>query len=180
MSSSLIARTIFLLLKFIEVYIPFRQSMKCPRCGSTDSKVTDTRASSDNSCIKRRRQCLNCGYRFVTNETLCAEYPIVIKRDGKKENFSRDKIRTGLMHAVKNGTNTNDYIDKLLHKILNIIISSCEEEVTSKFIGDVVMQVLKEENQVAYLRFASVYKHFESADDFLSEYDDLYTKEPDK
>lgn len=153
--------------------------MKCPKCGNFDSKVIDTRASSDNACIKRRRQCLNCGYRFVTSEILCTEYPAVIKRDGKKENFSRDKIRTGLMHAVKKDVNTSDYVDKLLCKIINTITSSCEEEVTSKFIGDVVMQVLKNEDHVAYLRFASVYKHFESADDFISEYGDLCSKKSD-
>lgn len=150
--------------------------MKCPKCGSTDSKVTDTRAYSDDSCIKRRRQCLSCGYRFATNETLCTEYPIVVKRDGQKEDFCSEKIRTGLLRAIKKNADTDVYVGKLLQKILNKITSSCEETVSSKFIGDVVMQVLKEEDHVAYLRFASVYKHFESADDFLLEYDGLCSK----
>ncbi|MDR1457814.1 MAG: transcriptional regulator NrdR [Puniceicoccales bacterium] len=148
-------------------------SMKCPKCGHLYSKVTDTRITADMTSIRRRRVCLKCGHRFFTNETLCVEYPVVIKRDGRKEEFDGEKIKAGLMKAFKKQSGIKEKINNILNGVLAEIISKYPEKVPSEKIGDMIMDQLRTSEPVAYLRFASVYKNFETAKDFALEFEQM-------
>ncbi|MDR3144234.1 MAG: transcriptional regulator NrdR [Puniceicoccales bacterium] len=144
--------------------------MRCPKCGYADSRVTDTRAALESSSIRRRRICLACGYRFFTSETICAEFPAVIKRDGREEEFDCDKIRIGLSKAFKKCAAVEEKVEKIYSRVIAEIISKHPDKVSSREIGAITMNLLKASDPVAYLRFASVYKNFETAADFASEF----------
>ena len=143
--------------------------MKCLYCGSMDSKVIDSRISDDGTSIRRRRECLECGRRFTTYETVERIPVFVIKKDGNRELFDINKLRSGIMKACEKRPVTYERINHLVTEIEKTVYNLGTNEVSSDRIGDEVMRGLKELDQVAYVRFASVYKEFKDIDTFLAE-----------
>ena len=139
--------------------------MKCPYCGSADSKTLETRDSPDNT-TRRRKECVTCGKRFTTYEYVETVELMVRKRDGKLERFDVNKIIRGLQKACEKRPVTMDQINELAGLVRQAIMQKGKDEVTSKEIGDLVMKYLKELDRIAYIRFASVYKKFEEPEDF--------------
>ena len=150
--------------------------MKCVYCGSFDSKVIDSRISDDGSSIRRRRECLACGRRFTTYETVERIPVFVIKKDGNRELFDTNKLRSGIMKACEKRPVPYESIEKLVHEIEKTVYNLGVNEVSSEKIGDEVMRGLKELDQVAYVRFASVYKEFKDIDTFLAEIERILGK----
>lgn len=143
--------------------------MHCPRCGSSESKVTDTRESSAGEVIKRRRLCTKCGYRFSTMERVEFDFPYVIKRDGSVVEFDCEKIRKSLCKAMDKEHCSSKIINTVMSKILSTIVSLHVDKMESKVIGLTIMEELRGTYPVAYIRFASVYKNFKSTEEFTSE-----------
>ncbi len=150
--------------------------MKCVYCGSMDSKVIDSRISDDGMSIRRRRECLVCGRRFTTYETVERIPVFVIKKDGNRELFDINKLRSGIMKACEKRPVTFESINKLVTEIEKTVYNLGSNEVSSDRIGDEVMKGLKELDQVAYVRFASVYKEFKDIDTFLAEIERILGK----
>ena len=147
--------------------------MKCPHCGFEESKVIDSRPIDDNSSIRRRRECLNCQARFTTYEVIESVQPIVIKKDGSREYFDKNKLLVGLLKACqKRPVDSAKIADEIEQELQN----SLRLEITSYELGAMVMQKLKEVDAVAYVRFASVYREFKDVDTFLKEIKDLMKK----
>lgn len=143
--------------------------MKCRYCGNLDSKVIDSRPSEDGSSIRRRRECLACGKRFTTYEKI-EEIPImVVKRDGRREAFDSEKIRSGIRKALEKRPISAAVQDKLVEDITRDVNNTLAAEVPSAEIGEIVMTNLKNVDEVAYVRFASVYREFKDTQTFLSE-----------
>jgi transcriptional repressor NrdR len=143
--------------------------MRCPQCGRLDDKVIDSRVSREGATIRRRRECLGCGLRFTTYEEVERRGLMVIKRDGRREEFSRDKLRSGLKKACQKRPVSPDVIEDLLERIVNNITDKYDREVPGSDIGERVMAGLREIDEVAYVRFASVYRRFQEATDFVHE-----------
>jgi len=143
--------------------------MICPVCHHEDTKVIDSRVASDGLSIRRRRLCLKCNFRFSTYEEVEILDLMVIKRDGKKESYSRDKIVNGLKKAFEKRPITEDKFKKLIHSIERDIQILGKTEITTSQIGQVIMKHLKKIDQVAYIRFASVYESFKDVKDFKRE-----------
>ncbi|MCQ2380522.1 MAG: transcriptional regulator NrdR [Victivallaceae bacterium] len=143
--------------------------MKCPKCGQNDDKVIDSRLAIDESSVKRRRECLKCGYRFTTVEEVIPEEIKVIKRNGEREDFDRSKVRTGIVNACYKRPVSSDDIDRIVDSITRQILGECQPEVASARIGDLVMEHLKKLDQVAYVRFASVYRQLQDVREFATE-----------
>ena len=140
--------------------------MKCPACGSEESKVIDSRPVEENNSIRRRRECLSCQKRFTTFEMIEAVQIIVVKKDNTKELFDRNKLLSGLMKACqKRPVNA----EEIANEIENELQNSLSTEVTTKEIGELVMEKLKKRDGVAYVRFASVYREFKDLNTFLDE-----------
>ena len=150
--------------------------MKCVYCGYMDSKVIDSRISEDGSSIRRRRECLECGRRFTTYETVERIPVFVIKKDGNRELFDLNKLRGGIMKACEKRPVSFESIDNLVNEIEKTVYNLGSNEVSSDRIGDEVMKGLKELDQVAYVRFASVYKEFKDIDTFLAEIERILGK----
>lgn len=148
--------------------------MHCPACGHEDTKVVDTRLASDGTSIRRRRECDSCGYRFSTNEEVELLDLRVVKRDSDREAYSRDKIERGLRRALEKRAHVEAEFRNLVHGIERDIQREAQSgEITSAQIGTIVMNRLKAFDQVAYIRFASVYRSFDDAESFKKELDDL-------
>ncbi len=147
--------------------------MKCPFCGSKETKVTDSRSTKDGSIIRRRRECLQCNFRFSTHEELELLKLTVIKKDGRKEPYDREKIIRGIKQACEKRPVAEKDILRLVNYVEQDIINSDKEEIDSKTIGNLVITYLKKLDEVAYLRFASVYKNFKSANGFIKELKNL-------
>jgi len=143
--------------------------MLCPKCRSVDDKVIDSRASREGATIRRRRECLNCGHRFTTYEEIEHEHLMVVKRDGRREEFSRDKLFSGLKKACQKRPISPQALEDVLDRIVNDITNKYESEVPGAVIGERVMAELRELDEVAYVRFASVYRRFQEATDFVHE-----------
>jgi transcriptional repressor NrdR len=143
--------------------------MKCQRCGSLDNKVVESRDVADNDAIRRRRECLNCGYRFTTYERLERPTLVVIKRNGNRQLFSREKLLKGLQHASEKTAVTNLQLDSFVAQIERELYGRGEPEISSKDIGELVMAGLPKLNEVAYVRFASVYRQFRDISSFERE-----------
>lgn len=143
--------------------------MKCPYCNSPDTKVTDSRDTDDGTSIRRRRQCLTCGRRFTTYETVEENQIRVIKKDGSRELFDRTKIRNGIIRACEKRNITSAQIDDVVNRIEKKIRNGLDQEVSSETIGRMVMDELKDLDQVAYVRFASVYQQFADVESFFIE-----------
>jgi len=140
--------------------------MKCKACGSFESKVLESRTTEDNS-IKRRRECLKCGFRWTTFETAIAPAFVVLKKSGKREQFDREKLERGLLRAFQKRSTSIEEIESIVDFIESSIAATGKKEVESTVIGDLVLQKLKETDDIAYIRFASVYQNFENKNDFL-------------
>ena len=143
--------------------------MKCPFCGYTESKVIDSRPTDENERIRRRRECIQCSKRFTTYETIEDVPVIVIKKDRSREVFDRNKILKGMLRACEKRKVTVAELDEKIDEIEAQLQSSVDREVSSSRIGELIMDKLKEIDEVAYVRFASVYKEFDSAEAFREE-----------
>src|SRR5262245_56390721 len=131
--------------------------MRCPKCGCQDDKVIDSRASREGATIRRRRQCIACGYRFTTYEEIERSGLVLIKRDGRREEFSKEKLFAGIKKACQKRPISPKVIEDLIEKIVNEITDKYERELPAEVIGKLVMDGLRQIDQVAYVRFASVY-----------------------
>lgn len=140
--------------------------MKCPNCEHPESRVLETRIPKDGE-IRRRRECLICKNRFTTIETLLIHYPHVVKKDGRREPYSREKLRRGIQIACKKRPISISDIETMVNKISKWAQNNSEKELNSKDIGRVVVEELKKRDDVAYVRFASVYKHFRDINEFV-------------
>ena len=143
--------------------------MKCPFCNFEDTKVIDSRAQDDNSVIRRRRVCEKCGKRFTTYERVDMIPITVIKRDGTREIFDKAKLQNGIMKSCNKRPVTAQQIQKLVDDIENTLAGSGEREVESKQLGNMVIERLKDLDEVAYVRFASVYRQFKDINSFIDE-----------
>ena len=140
--------------------------MRCPFCGKEDTQVKDSRASDDGATIRRRRLCSSCGSRFTTFERIQLRDLSVIKRNGKKLPFDRDKLMKSMMMALRKRQINDDDIDRAVNGIVRQLESNGDTDVQSNFIGELVMNALAEIDNVAYIRYASVYRNFREAKDF--------------
>jgi transcriptional repressor NrdR len=143
--------------------------MRCPKCGCQEDKVIDSRGSREGATIRRRRQCSNCNHRFTTYEELEHEGLMVLKRDGRREEFSREKLLSGIKKACQKRPVSPKAMDDLVDHIVAAVTEKFEGEVPGEFIGKMVMDGLRELDDVAYVRFASVYRRFQEATDFVQE-----------
>ncbi len=143
--------------------------MKCPYCGSTESEVVETRASEDVDTIRRRRECLKCEKRFTTYERIENVNLVVIKKDGKREQFDRNKLKSGIMRSCEKTKVSMEAIEKIVTEIERELRGADSVEVESKKIGQMVASRLKKIDKVAYIRFSSVFKRFVDAEDFEEE-----------
>ena len=151
--------------------------MKCPYCGTEDSKVIDSRPTDEGERIRRRRECLNCAKRFTTYEIIESLPIIVIKKDKSRETFDRNKLLNGVLRACDKRQISINTLDNMIDEIEATIQNSLDREVTSVKIGELVMEKLKDIDEVAYVRFASVYRQFQDIDTFMSELSKLLSKE---
>lgn len=143
--------------------------MRCPFCKSDETKVTDSRATDDGKAIRRRRECQRCGKRFTTYE-MVEEVPlVVIKRDGQRELFDRNKILNGLLRACNKRMVTRQQLDEMVTNVERKIRNALVQEVASEKIGELVLDELRTVDEVAYIRFASVYRQFADLDSFMAE-----------
>ena len=143
--------------------------MKCPFCGFEESKVIDSRPADDGERIRRRRECLSCAKRFTTHEVIETVPIVVVKRDKSREVFNRNKLMAGFLRACEKRPISMEQVEGMIDSIEAKLQSGYDREVTSQHIGELVMELLKEVDKVAYIRFASVYKNFEDADTFMEE-----------
>jgi transcriptional repressor NrdR len=147
--------------------------MKCPSCPRTDSKVIDSRLSKDGSIIRRRRECEGCGKRFTTYERVEEPLPVVVKKDGRRETFDRMKIAGGIKKACEKRPISTETIEEMVDGIERWTMEQGEKEISSATIGERVMEELQRLDQVAYVRFASVYRSFKDINEFMKELDEL-------
>lgn len=150
--------------------------MKCPVCNFQDTKVIDSRVAGDGLSIRRRRECLKCGFRFSTHEEIEILDLTIVKRDGRKESYNREKLVRGLRKALEKRPVTDDDFKKLVNLIELDLQILKQPEVTSQHIGQAIMKYLKKLDQVAYIRFASVYQSFKDAQTFSRELNKLLKK----
>jgi transcriptional repressor NrdR len=147
--------------------------MRCPFCGAQETKVIDSRLSGDGDQVRRRRECILCQERFTTYETAELNLPRVVKRDGTRVPFDGRKLRTGMMRALEKRPVEMDQIEAAISRITRRLVAGGEREVASRQIGELVMDELRGLDQVAYVRFASVYREFEDVNAFREEIDRL-------
>ncbi len=150
--------------------------MKCPFCGELETKVIDSRLSKEGDLIRRRRECLKCSKRFTTFERFELTMPLVVKKDGRREVFSREKIFRGIQKACEKRPVSTDEIDAIVRKIEIALTERGEKEVPSSLIGEMVIKELYNLDKVAYVRFASVYKEFKDVEQFMDELKKLLKK----
>ena len=143
--------------------------MRCPKCTSVEDKVIDSRISKEGNSIRRRRECLECGHRFTTTEVLVLDEMVVIKRDGRREEFDREKLVHSVRAACHKRPVDIEQITMLVEDVIDAIEARFENEVPSQAIGERVMERLRNIDQVAYVRYASVYKEFRDVSEFMSE-----------
>ncbi|MDI6605187.1 MAG: transcriptional regulator NrdR [Thermoanaerobacteraceae bacterium] len=143
--------------------------MRCPYCGNLDSKVIDSRPTDDYTSIRRRRECINCGKRFTTYEKVEQVPILVIKKDMKRETYDRDKILKGMIKACEKRPVPIQKLEEVTEEIDRQIYNSLEKEITSTKIGEMVMEKLKQVDEIAYVRFASVYRQFRDINTFIEE-----------
>ena len=150
--------------------------MRCMYCDCTESKVIDSRSADDDRTIRRRRECIGCGRRFTTYETVEVTPVLVVKSDGNRQAFDVGKIKRGIVKACEKRPVPADKIDRLAEEIAKRVYNSMESEVTSKEIGELVMEGLKELDEVAYVRYASVYRSFKDISSFMAELQKMMEK----
>ncbi|MFQ6333418.1 transcriptional regulator NrdR [Methylophilus sp. 3sh_L] len=147
--------------------------MKCPFCGADDTQVVDSRLNEEGNSIRRRRRCQVCDKRFTTYETAELHLPQVVKQNGTREEFKREKLRLSFTRALHKRPVPTEYVDKALDRIIQKVLGLGAREVPARLLGETVMQELKQMDQVAYIRFASVYRSFSDVDDFHNAIRDL-------
>lgn len=147
--------------------------MKCPICYFDDTKVVDSRVASDGLSIRRRRECLKCGFRFSTYEEVEILDLMIVKRDGRRESYNREKLTSGLKKSLEKRAVTDDKFKQLIHGIERDLQKLKKSEITSRQVGQMVMKQLKKVDQVAYIRYASVYEQFKDANEFRKELNKL-------
>ncbi|MCH5202584.1 MAG: transcriptional regulator NrdR [Oscillospiraceae bacterium] len=147
--------------------------MKCPYCGYEESKVIDSRPADDGERIRRRRECLGCHKRFTTHEVIESVPIIVVKRDKSREVFDRNKLTGGILRACEKRPVSLDQIESVVDSIESMLQSSLDREVTSQTIGELTMEKMKDIDEVAYVRFASVYRQFKDINTFMEELNKL-------
>ena len=151
--------------------------MKCPYCAEVDNKVIDSRLSKDGNVIRRRRECLLCSRRFTTYEHI-EEIPImIVKKDGRREVFNRDKVRMGMLRACEKRNISVNLIEEFIEELERDLKETGEKEIPAREIGKRVMEKLHQLDDVAYVRFASVYREFKDVNDFMSELKNLLSKQ---
>ena len=150
--------------------------MKCPYCNEDETKVIDSRPADDNCSIRRRRQCEKCGRRFTTSEKLETMPLMVLKKDNSRETYDRSKIESGVIRSCHKRPVSTQQIDSMIDEIENQIFNLEEREVSTTMIGEMVMERLKELDEVAYVRFASVYREFKDVNTFMEELGKLLKK----
>jgi transcriptional repressor NrdR len=150
--------------------------MKCPFCGEIDNKVIDSRLSKDGNAVRRRRECIVCTRRFTTYEHIEEVTVMIIKKDGRREVFSREKVRTGIKKACEKRNISVHVIDQFLDELERDLRETGEKEIPSHQLGEKIMLKLHELDDVAYVRFASVYREFKDVDDFVAELKILLNK----
>ena len=142
--------------------------MRCPKCGGSKSSVIDSRQAEDGNTIRRRRECEDCQHRFPTYERVEERTLVVVKKDGTREQFSRDKIFNGIIRSAQKRPVSSDEIEALVNRIEQKVRSSSENEISSDFIGNLVMDELAELDEITYVRFASVYRSFKDVGELES------------
>ncbi len=147
--------------------------MKCPFCGYLDSKVVDSRPAEDGASIRRRRECLSCRKRFTTFEVMETLPVVVIKKDGSRQSFDRSKLLNGMIRACEKRPVSFDTLEKIADEIEQCLQNEMDREVPSTKIGEMVMDRLKDVDEVAYVRFASVYRQFKDISTFMAELNKL-------
>lgn len=150
--------------------------MRCPYCNFPESKVIDSRPTDESNSIRRRRECLSCGKRFTTYETVESVPLVVVKKDGSRQALDRNKILNGLVKACEKRPVSMEVLEKTVSEIEQKLLNSMDREVPSERVGELVMDALKEVDQVAYVRFASVYRQFKDIDSFMAELNKLLGK----
>jgi len=143
--------------------------MRCPSCGHEEDRVVDSRATKENSAVRRRRECLKCGKRFTTYEYIEHTPLMVVKKDGRREHYSREKIMNGLLRACEKRPVSREALEKLVDEVEESIGSRVGDEIPTQEIGNEIMKLLGGLDQVAYVRFASVYREFKDVTQFLDE-----------
>ena len=156
--------------------------MRCPHCGSIDDKVIESRTLANGDAIRRRRECISCGYRFTSYERTEDKQFMVIKRDGRREPFDRAKIERGVTRALEKRPVSQMSIESLVNEIEDraAIMGKVNHEIDAAIIGDLIMEKLAALDKVAYIRFAAVYRHFENLDDFVREIQKVDGNNPGK
>lgn len=147
--------------------------MKCPFCGAEDTQVIDSRVNDEGDSIRRRRRCTACDKRFTTYETAELHMPQVVKQNGTREEFSRDKLRLSFTRALHKRPVPTEYVDQAIEHIVQKALSQGEREIQSRELGEAVMQELRRMDKVAYIRFASIYRSFQDVEDFRDAIRDL-------
>ena len=147
--------------------------MKCPYCGHPESKVIDSRPADENASIRRRRECLSCARRFTTYETVESLPIVVIKKDGSRQSFDRQKVLRGMIRACEKRPVALAELERIADEIEQELQNSMDREISTEFIGEMVMERLKTIDEVAYVRFASVYRQFKDIDTFMAELNKL-------
>ena len=147
--------------------------MKCPYCGHPESKVIDSRPADENASIRRRRECLSCARRFTTYETVKSLPIVVIKKDGSRQSFDRQKVLRGMIRACEKRPVALAELERIADEIEQELQNSMEREIRTEVIGEKVMERLRKVDQVAYVRFASVYRQFKDIDTFMAELNKL-------
>lgn len=143
--------------------------MKCLYCGYEDSKVIDSRSADEGRTIRRRRECLNCGRRFTTYETIEDTPVLVIKSSGMRQAFDAQKVRSGIIKSCEKRPVSSAEIDEMVASVTKKVYNSMEQEISSKVIGEMVMEELRKHDEVAYVRYASVYRSFKDISSFMDE-----------
>ena len=154
--------------------------MRCQYCGSPDSRVVDSRPADDGNSIRRRRVCANCGRRFTTYEKVETKQVLVIKKDSSRELFDPQKVRSGIIAACHKRPVSASDIEKIVNSIEQLAYNSLQEEITTRQIGEMVMEALRKLDEVAYIRFASVYRSFTDIPTFMQELKSLVSDRDDK
>ncbi|HSN89682.1 MAG TPA: transcriptional regulator NrdR [Anaeromyxobacteraceae bacterium] len=152
--------------------------MRCPTCGHVEDKVVDSREAQDGLATRRRRECLGCGRRFTTYERIEEVIPPVVKKDGRREPFDRRKIAEGVQIACQKRPVSAEQIEALVSSVERTVMESGDREIRTTAVGEAVMERLKALDEVAYVRFASVYRAFRDVDEFMSELEGLVRKPP--
>ena len=153
--------------------------MHCPFCGAGETKVIDSRLVAEGSQVRRRRECLSCIERFTTYETAELIMPRLVKRDGSREPFNEEKLRAGMTRALEKRPVSIEQLEEAISRIIHRLRATGEREINSRVLGEEVMHQLKLLDEVAYIRFASVYRHFKDLNEFREEIDRLETEERD-